>query len=406
MKTHPIQFEYMVDQTKAGLLGQFLITALMNLLLIGTVFPESFLYLWDAMVISLLAHRYLNFLRFKKDQSRHDALRTKRWLIRYVADVLLLGLLWAGLFVQIACSMPIEYNYISMAVGLGLSGAAIVTLGPVFAVYLSFITPMLSSLIVLFGVRGTHIYAVCSLVTTLGLFYLLYSSYKYSQSFLLILKVNEQLRNSELEALEILGKAGEYRDMDTGAHVLRVGYAAYCLAKAIGFPEKDAKLLMLASPLHDVGKIGIPDNILLKPGKLTDIEFNSMKEHAKIGAGILDNSKSPIIQKAKIIACTHHEKWDGSGYPNQLKGEDIPIEGRIVAICDVYDALTSDRPYKKRWSEEEASNYIRDNAGKHFDPKLTELFIAELTKIGEFTQRLHSEVGSILHPLIKLTRET
>jgi len=208
---------------------------------------------------------------------------------------------------------------------------------------------------------------------------------------LLILNVNTQLRESEHEALKVLGKAGEYRDTETGAHVSRVGYSVYRLAKAAGLPEKEAHLLQLASPLHDVGKIGVPDNILLKPGKLTDAEFEIMKTHAKIGEKILGNSKSPILQKAKIIAVSHHEKWDGTGYPNQMKGEAIPIEGRIVAICDVYDALTSDRPYKKRWSETEAIDFLQQNAGTHFDSKLVKLFLTELPNIALFSQQLNDK---------------
>jgi len=215
MKTHPTQFEYMVDQTKASLLGQLALSCLINLLLIGTAFQVSFLYVWDALILSLLAHRYINFRRFKQDTDRHDIKRTQKWLFRYIADVLLLGVLWAALFVQIVFSMTTEYHYIAMAVGLGLSGAAVVTMGPVFSVYLSFTTPMLLSLIINFGLQGTQIYTVCALVTLLGLLYLLYSAYKYSQSFLLILNVNTQLRESEHEALKVLGKAGEYRDTET-----------------------------------------------------------------------------------------------------------------------------------------------------------------------------------------------
>ena len=206
-----------------------------------------------------------------------------------------------------------------------------------------------------------------------------------------------------MEALVCLGKAGEYRDADTSDHVLRVGYAAYLLAKSAGFSERDAETIMYASPLHDLGKIGIPDSILLKPGKLTDAEQHAMKSHTRIGAEILKHSQSGVMKLARIVALSHHEKWDGSGFPDGISGEAIPIEGRIVAICDVFDALISRRPYKSIWSDAEAIDFLRQNAGKHFDPWLVELFIQNIPKIKEFAYRLEDhESATGLHPIIQL----
>jgi len=405
MKIHPSQFEYMVAQTKSGLVGQFSIILLMNLLLNNINFPKYNLYLWDVFALFLLTHRYLNFRHFNNDQKRKDTLRVNQWIGRYVADVLLMGLLWAGLFIQIVFTTDPEFHYFAMAVALGLSGAAIVTMGSVFIVYAAFITPMLLTLIITFFFSGTYTHTIAAFVTLLGMVYLLYTDFKFSHSFLQLLKKNEQLRETELEVLECLGKAGEFRDTDTGEHVIRVGYSAYLLAKAAGLSERESKLLMLASPLHDVGKIGISDLILLKPGKLSEEEFTTMKEHARIGADILKNGKSQVVQVAKVVASSHHEKWDGSGYPNQLAKEDIPIEGRIVAICDVYDALTSERPYKKAWTDDEALQLLRKDAGSHFDPKLIELFELELPKIKEFAKLLVKGIDSNSHPLLLLALE-
>ena len=185
---------------------------------------------------------------------------------------------------------------------------------------------------------------------------------------------NEELETTRLEIIRRLGRAGEYRDNETGMHVLRMSKSCQRLALAAGFNDSDAERILQASPMHDVGKIGIPDAILLKPGKLTESEYEVIQTHVEIGGDIIGDQDIGLMRMARTIALTHHEKWDGTGYPNGLKGEDIPIEGRIAAICDVFDALTSERPYKKAWSIEDASAFIEEQAGKHFDPELVGLF--------------------------------
>jgi putative two-component system response regulator len=191
----------------------------------------------------------------------------------------------------------------------------------------------------------------------------------------------EQLKLAHVDLVHRLGCAAEYKDTDTGEHIVRMSKYSKILALAYGMTEQHAELLKQAAPMHDIGKIGIPDAILLKPGKLTAEEFEHMKQHAKIGAKILANSSSPLLQLAYILAMEHHEKWDGSGYPNGLKGEEISIEGRIVAIADVFDALTSKRPYKQAWSVDEAISHMREHAGKHFDPQLIALFEGQLDAV-------------------------
>ena len=185
---------------------------------------------------------------------------------------------------------------------------------------------------------------------------------------------NKELESTRLEIIRRLGRAGEYRDNETGMHVLRMSKSCQRLALAAGFNDSDAERILQASPMHDVGKIGIPDAVLLKPGKLTESEYEVIQTHVEIGGDIIGDQDIGLMRMARAIALTHHEKWDGSGYPNGLKGEEIPIEGRIAAICDVFDALTSARPYKKAWPIEEASAYIEEQAGKHFDPELVRLF--------------------------------
>jgi len=191
------------------------------------------------------------------------------------------------------------------------------------------------------------------------------------------------LHLTHLDLIQRLGRAAEYKDNETGMHVQRMSRYTRELAIAYGFSEDHADDLMMAAPMHDIGKIGIADSILLKPGKLTEDEYEIMKTHVQIGAEILSNPRSHLIQLAHIMALSHHEKWDGSGYPNGLSKEDIPIEGRLIAVADVFDALTSERPYKKAWSIDDAVNYIFEQSGSHFDPAIPPLLKKILPKLLE-----------------------
>ena len=197
----------------------------------------------------------------------------------------------------------------------------------------------------------------------------------------------EELRRTRLQVVQRLGMAAEYRDEETGNHILRMSHISALLARAIGWDEEGCELILHASPMHDIGKIGIPDAILLKPGKLEPNEWDIMKTHTTIGEKLLDGGDSDLLHLAREIAISHHEKWDGSGYPNGLKGEDIPQAGRIAALADVFDALTSERPYKKAWTIDAAVALIKDNSGKHFDPELVEVFVRELPDVLHIRER-------------------
>ena len=197
----------------------------------------------------------------------------------------------------------------------------------------------------------------------------------------------EELRSSQLEVVQRLGRAAEYRDEETGNHILRMSEICVLIARAIRWSETDCELLLNASPMHDIGKIGIPDAILLKPGKLELHEWEIMKTHASIGGSLLEGGDSNLMRMAQEIALTHHEKWDGSGYPKGLTGTTIPQAGRIAALADVFDALTSERPYKKAWTVEETVELIKKNSGKHFDPELVDVFMQELPEILKIRER-------------------
>ncbi len=196
------------------------------------------------------------------------------------------------------------------------------------------------------------------------------------------LKLAEQeTRESQEETIDCLARAAEFRDDETALHTIRMGHYCYILARRLNLSEFFCERMRLASPLHDVGKIGISDTILLKPGKLTKDEFEIIKTHTNIGYRILSDSKSKLLSLGASIAISHHEKYDGTGYPNGLSGEKIPIEGRIAAVCDVFDALTSNRVYKKAMSVGKAIKIIKDGRGKHFDPKLVDLFLDSIDEI-------------------------
>lgn len=190
-----------------------------------------------------------------------------------------------------------------------------------------------------------------------------------------------EINETRQEIIRQLGRAAEYRDNETGHHVMRISHYSRLLAQKFGLDTGTCELIFQASPMHDIGKIGIPDRILLKPGKLTESEWKVMKKHPVIGAEIIGHHPSKLLQYARVMALTHHEKWNGTGYPEQLAGEDIPLLGRIIAIADVYDALITERVYKAAWPVEKAVRYLKNQSGKHFDPQLIPCFLDILPQI-------------------------
>ena len=204
-----------------------------------------------------------------------------------------------------------------------------------------------------------------------------------------LLVKNQELDKTRLEIIHGLARAAEYRDNETGFHIIRMSSYVKLLAIKSGVEESEAEKIRYASMMHDTGKIGTPDHILLKPGKLTDDELAIMKKHPQIGAKIIGEHDSALLEYARIIALTHHEKWNGTGYPNGLKGEEIPLAGRLTAIADVFDALTSVRPYKLAWSMNDALDFIRKQAGESFDPRLAFLFVELRPEIKEIMLQYH-----------------
>lgn len=219
----------------------------------------------------------------------------------------------------------------------------------------------------------------------------------YDQNRALESRVSErtaELNASRLEILSKLGRAAEYKDNETGLHVVRMSHYCKIIALEYGLTEDLAELLLNVAPMHDIGKIGIPDRVLLKPGRLDTEERKIMETHCEIGRQIIGSGSTMLLQTAAMVAYTHHEKWDGSGYPEGLSGNDIPLFSRILAIADVFDALTSARPYKKAWTAEDALIEIKRCSGSHFEPALIEVFIRSLPQIIEVKSRLGADAAS------------
>ena len=200
----------------------------------------------------------------------------------------------------------------------------------------------------------------------------------------------EQVRDAAHDTIFRLAAAAEYKDKDTGRHIMRMSRYSALIARAMGFPEKFCENILLASPMHDIGKLGVPDAILGKPATLDREEWEEMRKHTLYGAEILKGSENELIRMSEKIALCHHEKYDGSGYPQGLKGEDIPIEGRITALADVFDALTSKRVYKEKYALEETLKIIREGKGRHFDPRVVEAFEGALPGLVE-VMREHAD---------------
>ena len=208
----------------------------------------------------------------------------------------------------------------------------------------------------------------------------------------------EELSQTRMEIIRRLGRASEFRDNETGMHIIRMSHYSHLMALRLGVSDSWAELLLNAAPMHDVGKIGVPDYILLKPGKLDAEEWKLMTRHPEIGAEIIGDHSSELLRLSKEIALCHHEKWDGSGYPRGLKGQDIPLSARIVAVADVFDALTSERPYKRAWTVEAAVALLKDQAGSHFDPSLISIFEQILPQVLEIKAQYAEREGAFVSP--------
>ncbi|GGD45212.1 hypothetical protein GCM10012288_19430 [Malaciobacter pacificus] len=208
-----------------------------------------------------------------------------------------------------------------------------------------------------------------------------------------IKNLNNEIESTQKEVVFTMGAIGESRSKETGNHVKRVAEYSKLFALYYGLSKEEAELLKQASPMHDIGKVAIPDAILNKPGRFDENEREIMNTHAMLGYEMLKHSKRPILKAAAIVAKEHHEKWDGTGYPNGIKGENIHIYGRITALADVFDALGSDRVYKKAWDDERIFSLFKEERGKHFDPKLVDIFFENLDEFKKIREKLKDVIN-------------
>jgi hypothetical protein len=394
------QVQQVYNLAPAGLLGQIVIVLLATYAF-SKIADLALLSIWCLVQCGALIYRGWATLAYRRQVSLGSKERTK-WASRYLLAAISSGLAWGGAIILLQTIGSPEFHYFILACALGLAGGSIVTLGAIFPIYAGFVLPMLGLLAGWFLLHPDDLHTVTGLCTLFASGYLLYTAQTHEQSILKVINQNRDIQDTQLEIVRRLGRAGEYRDNDTGQHVIRMSRSCQFLALHAGLGEEFAETLLYASPMHDVGKIGIPDHILLKPGKLDEEEWRIMKTHATIGAAILDGHDSKIMRMATSIAATHHEKWDGSGYPKGITGEEIPIEGRIAAICDVFDALTCKRPYKEAWPYDKALTLIQEGAGSHFDPHLVEHFMAISTQVIAL-KKLHpdtdqSDLSEALNP--------
>lgn len=214
----------------------------------------------------------------------------------------------------------------------------------------------------------------------------------YAGKSLESVQLHTEIEETQKEIIFTMGEIGECRSKETGNHVKRVAEYSYIIAVGLGLPHEEAELLKMASPMHDIGKVAIPDAVLKKPGKLTEEEFEIMKTHTEIGYSLLKNSTRHILKTAAVVAYEHHEKWNGKGYPRGIKGEEIHLYGRITAIADVFDALASDRVYKKAWELDRILNLFQEERGQHFDPAVVDAFFEGLPKILEIREQYRDEI--------------
>jgi hypothetical protein len=348
--------------------------------------------LWGSIIhlIILLGRTYIivYYPKLVKTNSSKKALKT--YVLYQQVGVFLSGLAWGFSCLLFQNNMPHEYHFFMTSILVGMGGVSITTLGFILSLYLLFIVPMFTIYAVWFFIQGGELYSI-TVILLLGVTLLYYITAKrYNSNYYATILGREKAQYAQKEMVQRLSIASELKDNETGMHITRMSQYAYLLALKVTKDKTYAQSILFASSMHDVGKIGIPDCILLKEGKLDKEEWETMQSHTLIGKRLLENSQSELLQLCESVAYTHHEKYDGSGYPQGLKGTDIPLEGRITAITDVFDALVSKRPYKEPWTNEKAFAFLEEEAGKHFDPELIAHFIAIKDKVITF-QELHQD---------------
>ncbi len=389
-KAKKAALDQIYETSPFALIGHLFVILLVGYLLIDSV-PSQIIFLGVGSHFFILTMRAYTIYHYFKIQTSIDTPEAiNRWIKYYIVNTFLMGTAWGFSFLLFSYDIPVEQHFFLYAVLFGLAGAGVATLGTILSVYLSFILPMFSifSLWLLSQDEKIYMISVLLLFTVIGFYY--FAVRRYSTNFSKAIIEKDYAIQTQYEIIKRLSNISELKDYETSMHIIRMSYYTYILAQESGQDKDFTEDILHASAMHDIGKLAIPDYILLKAGPLNDEEWHMMKMHTEAGKMILEGSESKLIQLSESIAFSHHEKYDGSGYPRSLKGEEIPIEGRIAAIADVFDALVSVRPYKKKWSNEEAFAFIQEKSGTHFDPELVKHFITLTPQILAF-QKKHTD---------------
>lgn len=389
---------------RAGIAGTFVTVFLVTWIFIGEM-QENILLAWCAAQLLFLAYR--SWITRKYNIGRRSGLSElngRACARSYTLGVAATGVAW-GVFPFLSLDVTTaNLMTIVLIVQLGVVAPGAVTLGARMVSYLAYMLPIFAGAIAWMLLQFNQDYYLLSVMAVMYMGFMIYAARSFNRTLRNLFSQSVELHEAEYQAVTTLGRAGELRDNETGAHINRMSLSCKLLALQAGLGERFADTIQLASTLHDVGKIGIPDNILLKSGKLDDDEMAIMRSHVTLADNILGGNDSRIMRMGLKIARAHHEKWDGTGYPEGLSGHDIPLEGRIAAICDVFDALISERPYKKAWPAEEALKFMREQSGKHFDPALVEHFLHIAPRVLALQQEFPNEPMDYHQPVALAVR--
>lgn len=399
---------YVSKHSSKASIAQFLIASIAFSFYYSVEEPLAVIIAWLALITLILilrVHFARSFIEIdrKGESITANELKTRTTQLELV--MFSLSILWsASIFITSSIgenNLNFAFQMMTIAFTVGIIGVAVSVLSAIPRVFYLFATPLgITTLFALLTNSNANIETAHTIAfiagLLLGLVMFISTSRQFSQQFDDSIIKSYTIEQRELELINRLSMASEYRDSETGNHINRMSYSCYLLALEAGFSLQQAELIRIASSMHDIGKLGVSDEVLLKPGKLTKQERIHIEKHAQIGGNILAHSESEMIQLAQLIAENHHEKVDGTGYPKGLKGYQIPTEAKIAAICDVFDALTSERPYKKPWSNEKALSYIIEHSGSHFDTQLVQKFMKIYPEVVAYAKE-HSDSNANLN---------
>ncbi len=377
--------KYIYSTAAFSILGNAVIV-LLFFYLFWDIDNKKILYLGVGLHFLALSIRVLLVLAYKKIDLTQNTNKLHQWILYYTLATTMSGFLWGMSFVLIPMESKSTYTLFVAATLAGVAGAGLSTLSSHLKTYLSFLLVMMLPFNIWVFLQEGKIYLIVSILMLILIYFYYNTAKQYQNNFLNTIIEKNKAIETQKEIIARLSTASELKDNETGMHIKRMSYNSYIIAKYYTNDYNYANQIHQASAMHDVGKIGIPDSILLKEGPLDNKEWEIMKSHTIIGKKLLQHSDSQLLKLSENIAYTHHEKYDGTGYPQGLKGKEIPLEGRIVAMADVFDALVSKRPYKEAWSYKKTFAFIEQESGKHFDPELVKVFLAHKEKIIGFHQ--------------------